>query len=55
MREWITVAESAWGKQYKCSICNIRTTAYSYFCPMCGSHDGRGRADGDGEIERGDF
>ena len=35
--EWITVAESAWGKQYKCSICNRRTTAYSYFCPMCGA------------------
>ena len=34
--EWEKIAESAWGKQYKCPICNIRTTDYSNFCPNCG-------------------
>ena len=34
--EWEMVAESAWGKQYECSKCHTRTSAYSHFCPECG-------------------
>ena len=35
--EWEMVAESAWGKQYKCSKCRTRNSAYSHFCPACGA------------------